>query len=140
MTQLQGRDAMGSPFAGGPLTEAEVAAATMDRRVARVLGGGVRLSVLLLTIGAVLLIAEGRSPLDQAWPPLDPSRLLDDLLAVRPEGYLWLGLLTILATPSLRVVTAIVGFLTTGERRMAALGAAVLVIVALAVVAGTALG
>ncbi len=127
---------------GGAARASAAAAASeaMDRRVARVLGVGVSASVLLLAIGAVLLIASGRSPLDEAWPAFDPSRLLSDLRALRPEGFLWLGLITILATPSLRVATAIAGFLTTGERRMAGLGAAVLAIVALAVVAGTALG
>lgn len=119
---------------------AEAASALMDRRIARVLGVGVSASVLLLAIGVVLLIAAGRSPLEQAWPPFDPSRLASDVLALRPEGFLWLGLITILATPSLRVATAIAGFLATGERRMAGLGAAVLAIVALAVVAGMAFG
>ncbi len=112
----------------------------MDRRIARVLGVGVSASVLLLAIGAVLLIGAGRSPLDKGWPAFDPSRLAGDLLALRPEGFLWLGLITILATPSIRVTTAIAGFLVAGERRMAGLGLAVLAIVALAVVAGTALG
>lgn len=119
---------------------AEAAAAAMDRRIARVLSVGVSASVLLLATGAVLLIGAGRSPLDQAWPPLDPSRVVGDVLALRPEGFLWFGLLTILATPSLRVMTAIAGFLATGERRMALLGAAVLAIVVMAVIAGTALG
>ena len=45
-----------------------------------------------------------------------------------------LGLLTTLSTPLLRVAASVVGFLGAGERRMAGLGTAVLIIIALAVV------
>ena len=137
---MTGPVAHGLASAGTRATDAEAAAAAMDRRVARVLRAGVRASVVLLAAGAILLLAQGRSPLDEAWPPLNLSGLVGDLLALHPEGFLWLGLLVILATPSLRVLTAVIGFVATGERRMAALGVIVLVIVALAVVAGTALG
>ncbi len=118
----------------------DATAAAVDRRVARVLGTGVLASVLLLAAGSILLVAQGRSPLDQAWPALQLGRLASDLAALRPEGFLWLGLLAILATPTLRVVTAVASFMAAGERAMAALGLAVLLIVALAIVAGTALG
>ena len=61
-------------------------------------------------------------------------RIPGDLLALRPEGFLWLGLLATLSTPLLRVGASVVGFLGAGERRMAGLGTTVLIIIALAVV------
>ncbi len=83
----------------------------------------------------------GRSPLDAS-----PGRRLDlgahpgDLLALRPEGFLWLGLLATLSTPLLRVGASVVGFLGAGERRMAGLGIAVLIVIAVAVVVAPAHG
>jgi uncharacterized membrane protein len=114
--------------------------AGVEARIARLLVVGTRLAVALLAIGSVLLIAAGISPLAEDWPPLDLAALPADLLALRPEGFLWLGLLVTIATPLLRVVTATLGFARAGERRMVGLGLAVLVVIALAVVAGVAAG
>ena len=109
-------------------------AARVEGWIARVLRAGTLLSVGLLAVGVVLMTLAGRSPLDEAWLPLDLGRIPADLLALRPEGFLWLGLLTTLSTPLLRVAASVVGFLGAGERRMAGLGTAVLIIIALAVV------
>jgi uncharacterized membrane protein len=109
-------------------------AARVDVRIARVLRAGTLLSVALLAIGVALMALAGRSPLDAAWPGLDLGNIPGDLVALRPEGFLWLGLLVTLSTPLLRVAAAVVGFLGAGERRMAGLGIAVLVVIALAVV------
>ena len=106
--------------------------ARVDRRIARVLRAGTLLSVALLAIGVALLAVAGRSPLEAAWPGLDPERVPDDLLALRPEGFLWLGLLATLATPLLRVAAAVIGF-GAGERQMAGLGISVLVVIGVAV-------
>jgi uncharacterized membrane protein len=102
--------------------------------IARILRAGTLLSVGLLAIGVALIAAAGRSPLDATWPALDLGRLPGDLVALRPEGFLWLGLLATLSTPLLRVAASIIGFLGVGERRMAGLGTAVLVVIAIAVV------
>jgi len=108
--------------------------ARVDGWIARVLRVGTLVSVGLLAIGVALLSLAGRSPLDATWPALELGRIPGDLLALRPEGFLWLGLLTTLSTPLLRVAAAVLGFLGAGERRMAGLGTAVLVVIALAVV------
>lgn len=108
----------------------------VEAMIARLLTFGSGLATGLLVVGSVLLVREGTSPLAGDWPQLDPGRLAADILALRPAGFLWLGLLTTLATPLLRVVIAILGFGRTGEWRMVALGAAVLGVVALAVAAG----
>ena len=109
-------------------------AARVEGWIARVLRAGTLLSVGLLAIGVALMSLAGWSPLDATWPALDLGRIPGDLLALRPEGFLWLGLLTTLSTPLLRVAASVVGFLGAGERRMAGLGTAVLIIIALAVV------
>ena len=108
--------------------------ARVDGWIARVLRVGTLVSVGLLAIGVALLSLAGRSPLDATWPALELGRIPGDLLALRPEGFLWLGLLTTLSTPLLRVAAAVLGFLGAGERRMAGLGTVVLVVIALAVV------
>ena len=108
--------------------------ARVDGWIARVLRVGTLVSVGLLAIGVALLSLAGRSPLDATWPALELGRIPGDLLALRPEGFLWLGLLATLSTPLLRVAASIVGFLGAGERRMAGLGIAVLIVIALAVV------
>ena len=111
--------------------------AGIDVRIARILTTGTRAAIVLLVAGSGLLLAAGRSPLETAWPALDLGALPADLLALRPEGYLWLGLLVTLATPLLRVVAATIGFAGAGDRRMVGLGIGVLVVIGLAVVTGS---
>jgi uncharacterized membrane protein len=113
------------------------APAGVEAQIARILALGTRLGIALLAVGSLLLVAAGISPLAEDWPPLDLAALPADLLALRPEGFLWLGLLVTIATPLLRVMAATLGFARAGERRMVVLGVAVLVVIALAVVAGT---
>ncbi len=120
--------------AAEPPTAASTSVARVEVRIARILELGTRTAVGLMLVGVILLLASGRSPLDAAWPGLDPGRLTADIAALRPEGFLWLGLLVTLATPLLRVGASVVGFVATGERRMALLGSAVLVVLALAVI------
>lgn len=108
----------------------------IETTIARILTLGTRLAVGALAIGSLLLVVGGISPLATGWPPLDLAALPADLLALRPEGFLWLGLLLVIATPLLRVGAATLGFAAAGERRMVGLGVAVLVVIALAVVAG----
>jgi uncharacterized membrane protein len=113
---------------------------TIETRVARILTVGTRIAVALLATGSILLVAGGTSPLARPWPPLDPASLPADLLALQPAAFLWLGLIATIATPLLRVAASTWGFWRAGERRMAALGLAVLVVIALAVVAGSLAG
>jgi uncharacterized membrane protein len=108
----------------------------LDRTVARLLTIGTYLSVGLLAIGVVLMALAGISPVDATVPPLDLGRLPADLLAGRPEGFLWVGLLAAIATPLGRVASSLVGYIRGGERRMAVIAVAILVVVAAAVVVG----
>jgi uncharacterized membrane protein len=93
--------------------------------------------MVLIVAGVVRLLADGRSPLDVA-PTLDPGTLVGDVLALRPSGLLWLGVILVLATPPLRVATALVGYLRAGEREMAIVAVLILAVIALGVIAGIA--
>lgn len=114
--------------------------AGIELRIAAILRIGVLVAVALLAVGVGILLAGGRSPLETPWPTLDVSRLPADLVGLRAEGFLWAGLLMTIATPLLRVGASVLGFLVTRERRMAALGVAVLAVLALAVVTSVAAG
>jgi uncharacterized membrane protein len=107
----------------------------LESGIARLLTVGTYASVAFLAIGVVAMAIAGRSPRD-ASPDLDPGRLLGDVVALRPEGFLWLGLILVIATPSARVAASLVGYLRRGERAMAAVSAAILGIIVLSVILG----
>jgi uncharacterized membrane protein len=111
----------------------------LEAALARVLQVGTYLSVGLVAIGAVLLIVGGTSPL-AGGPPLSLPDLPADLLALRPAGFLWLGILGIVLTPGLRVAAALVGFRSLGERAMPGVAAVILAVVAAGVVIGVLAG
>jgi uncharacterized membrane protein len=108
----------------------------LDRSIARLITAGTYLSVALLAIGVVLMVVAGRSPL-AGGPAFDPSRLAGDLMALRPEGFLWLGLVAAIATPSARVAASLLGYLRRGERTMAAVSLLILGVIALSVLLAT---
>jgi uncharacterized membrane protein len=109
----------------------------LDQAIARLITAGTYLSVALLGIGVLLMAAAGRPPL-AGGPAFDVTRLLPDLAALRPEGFLWLGLITAIATPSVRVAASLLGYLRGGERRMAGVSVLILGVIALSVFLATA--
>ena len=111
----------------------------LERRVAGVLIGATYLSVGLIGLGVLLMIAGGISPLDQALG-FDPGRLADDILAGRPEGVLWLGLVAVIGTPTARVTASLIGYLRDGERPMVLVAAGILGVIAASVLLATGLG
>ncbi len=111
------------------------AARDLDRAVARLLTGGAYLSVALLAIGVVLMAVNGISPLADA-PALDVGRIPADIVALKPTGFLWVGLFVTLATPLARVAASLIGYLAGGERRMAVVSIAILIVVGVGVVLG----
>lgn len=108
---------------------------SLERRVGRLITVGTYAAVALLAAGVVVLLAAGRSPLEGG-PELEPGRLLADLAALRPEGFLWLGLLAVIATPAARVAVALVGYALRGERVMVLVSAAILAVIAASVALG----
>ena len=108
----------------------------LEATVSRVLKVGTYAGIGLIALGVVLMVVDGRSPLDVA-PSLDPGRLPADLAALRPSAFLWLGVLLVLTTPPARVLAALIGYLRGSEREMAVVATLILVVIALGVVAGT---
>ena len=104
-----------------------------ERRMGRLLIGITYVSVGLLVIGVVLLLAGGVSPM-AGGPTLDPAAIGAQLARLEPAGFLWLGLLTVLAAPVARVILAGVVYLRDGDRTMAGISLAILAIIALGVV------
>ena len=104
----------------------------LEGTIARILTVGTAVSVALLAAGVLVLIAGGTSPL-AGGPAFDPGRLVADLVALRPEGFLWLGLVAVVATPTGRVLAALLGYARTGERAMAGVAALILVVIAASV-------
>ena len=113
---------------------------TIERTVSRLLIVGTYASLALLVVGVVLMAITGRSPLDVPPHDFDPGLLIGDILAGRPDGVLWIGLVVLVATPAARVAASVVGYLRSGERAMAWVGLAILAVVAGGVVIGIVLG
>jgi uncharacterized membrane protein len=105
----------------------------LEQAIARLLTTGTYLSIAILAGGVAAMIATGRSPLDVA-PGFDPGRIPTDLAAVRPEGFLWLGLVVVIATPAARVAASLVGFARRSERGMVVVSALILAVIAVSVV------
>lgn len=95
------------------------------------------MAISLLAIGLALMVGRGIGPL-AGGPRFDSSRLVDDLASLRPAGFLWLGLLVVVATPALRVAAALGGYLRGGERTMALVAG--LILLAIGASVGLALG
>jgi uncharacterized membrane protein len=110
----------------------------LDRSVARLLTFGVYSSVGLLTIGVLLLFVRAISPLAGA-PAFDPALIVDDIVNLRPLGFLSLGLIAVIATPAARVVASLVGYLRRGERAMALVSVLILAVIAVSVALALAL-
>ena len=111
----------------------------LESSIGRLLAIGTYASIGLVAVGTVLLLASGVSPLDQA-PAFDLGTVGADLRALRPSGFLWLGILGLLATPAARVAAALVGYARSGERAMVVVAALILVVIAIGVAAGVAAG
>jgi uncharacterized membrane protein len=110
--------------------------ADLERSVARLLTVGTYASIALLAAGVIAMVAAGRSPLEQA-SRFDPARLAADLAALRPEGFLWLGIVLVVATPSARVATSLIGYVRMADRAMAVVSVLILAVIGLSVIAAT---
>jgi hypothetical protein len=102
--------------------------------VSRVLSRGTWLIIGLVGLGTIMMLAAGRRLLEHPGPPFDPLELVVDLFSLRPEGFLWLGLLLTVALPTARTLVAFWGFLRQGDRRASLVAAGVLGLLALSIV------
>ena len=106
--------------------------AAAERTIGRLLIVMTYVAVALLVVGVVLLAAAGISPLSGG-PPFDPAAIPAELAAATPAGFLWLGLMAVIATPIVRVIGAAVAYGSTGEWTMVAISAAILVVIAIGI-------
>lgn len=125
--------------ATGPRTLAD-ATYRLERTVARLLGVGTWVAIGLVFAGVAGMLLSGVDPLSPVVPAFSLVRIPGDLLALRPEGFLWAGLVTVMALPLGRVLVAGVGFLAAGDRRLAFVSACVMLVVTASVVAALGLG
>jgi uncharacterized membrane protein len=112
---------------------------SFDRTIGRLLIAVTYVAVTLLAIGVLLLVATGISPLSGG-PSLDLAALPTDLVTLTPAGFLWLGLLAVIATPISRVIAAAVGFARLGDRRLVGVAVAILLVIAVGIVTSLASG
>jgi uncharacterized membrane protein len=103
-----------------------------ERRIGRLLIALTYVSVALLVIGVALLLAAGVSPL-AGGPALDLATLGAQVLALVPAGFLWLGLVAVIATPISRVVAAAVAYGRAGDWSMVGIAVGILGIIAVGV-------
>jgi uncharacterized membrane protein len=108
-----------------------------ERTIGRLLIAITYVSVGLLAVGFGLMIANGISPLD-AGPPLDLATLGAQLVALDPAGFLWLGLLAVIAAPVGRVIVAAVSYGRDGDWTMVAISIAILAVIVVGVVTAVA--
>lgn len=102
-------------------------------RISDLLGAGTLAVVASVALGSALVVLAGRTPVAEHGPALDLGRIPADLVALRPDGWLWLGLLLTVTLPVARVVLALAGFARSGERRLVGVSAATLAVLAVSV-------
>ena len=110
-----------------------------DRTIGRLLIVVTYVAGALLLAGVLLMLASGISPLSGG-PRLDVGSILADLASLQPAGFLWVGLITVIATPITRVIAAAVGFAMAGEQRMVLVSVGILGVIGLSIATAVATG
>jgi uncharacterized membrane protein len=106
----------------------------VEAAIARTLSAGAILAVGLLLVGIVLMLVEGISPDAATFPVFDPTLVVSDLLGLRPAGFLWAGILVVIATPIVRVVGELLAYGLRRDRTMTLVAAATLLVIVVSVV------
>ena len=104
----------------------------LERTIGRLLIGLTYVATALLVVGVLLMLVSGISPLSGG-PRLDLASLPVDLATLTPAGFLWLGLLAVIAAPITRVVAATVAFARAGERGLVGVALGILVVLGIAI-------
>lgn len=115
--------------------EQRAASADVENVIARVLLSGTIAGIFLLAVGVALMARNGISPLAETFPAFEPRNLLADIVALRPEGFLWAGIVILIATPIARVVGELVTYTVRRDRILALTALAILGVIALSVLA-----
>lgn len=104
----------------------------LERTVGRLLILLTYVATALLVVGVLLMLVSGISPLSGG-PRLDLASLPIDLATLTPSGFLWLGLIAVIAAPITRVVAAAFAFARGGERGLVGVALAILVVLGIAI-------
>jgi uncharacterized membrane protein len=105
-----------------------------DETLQKLLVGGLALSVLLMLVGLLLALFEHQY-IPTTLPVLNV--VLSHVLALRPSGFLALGLLVLIATPVARVASSFVVFAHKRDWTFAGITLIVLCTVILSIVLGS---
>ena len=108
-----------------------------ERTIGRLLIAVTYVATALLAVGVALMLASGIAPLSGG-PRLDISALAGDLASIQPAGFLWLGLIVVIATPVTRVIAAAIAFARAGEQRMVAVAVGIVAVIAVSVLTAAA--
>jgi uncharacterized membrane protein len=125
-------------MSAGGLASGPGPSTSLEHTIARLLTVGTYISISLLAIGLALKLAKGGDL--SVGPAFDLTRLIPDLIGLKPEGFLWLGLIVVIATPAARVAASLIGYLRRGEPRMAIVAALILLVIAASVTLAVGLG
>lgn len=115
-------------------------AARLETLAARLLTWGTRVALSFVLVGVVGMLLTGVDPISAPMPAYSLAAIPGDLLALRPEGFLWAGLTLVVALPLGRVIVSGAGFLAAGDRRLALVSVLVLLVIGVSVVAALGLG
>jgi uncharacterized membrane protein len=107
-----------------------------ERRIGRLLIAITFVSVAVLVVGVALMIVNGVQPLSGG-PSVGLGTLGARLTSLQPSGFLWLGLLSVIAAPIGRVIVAAIAYARDGDRLMVGISIAILLVIAIGI--GTAL-
>lgn len=108
-----------------------------ERTIGRLLIAVTYAATALLAVGVALMLASGIAPLSGG-PRLDVGSLIGDLASIQPAGFLWLGLIVVIATPITRVAAAAVAFARAGEQRMVAVAVGIVAVIAVSILTAVA--
>jgi uncharacterized membrane protein len=122
-----------SPIPG--TTSAQETAAHLESLAARLLTWGTRVAMALILVGVLGMLASGVDPITATTPGFSLAAIPGQLLALQPVGFLWAGLIVLVALPIGRVVVSGAGFLAAGDRRLALVSALVILVIAVSIVA-----
>ena len=106
--------------------------AAAERTIGRLLIAMTYTSVAILVVGVVLMAVNGISPL-AGGPAFDVAAIPTELAALSPTGFLWLGLMVVIATPIVRVIGAAIAFGQTAQWIMVWIALGILAVIALGV-------
>lgn len=121
----------GMPRTSPSATTARMLAA--ERVIGRLLIAVTYVSVALLVIGVVVMVTNGISPMSGG-PALDLESIGRAVAGLQPAGFLWLGLIAVVAAPIARVIAAAIAYARDADWLMVGVSVGILVVIAVGVV------